>query len=174
MYGNYEYSYFQNMNEVLDVSKNFKGRPLGILIDENTTYSKNYGDNEFSYFYQLIYNNININIFKVTLEKPRSQIINGGHFPLYFYLELNENKEVNIVVNIRLNANDDFELEEDIEIYGYLISEDDINRIINDNYFNLKEGYFSNAFNIGFIQIVSELKVYKCILIEIKKKGIQK
>ena len=33
---------FQNMKEELNLTRNFKGRPIGIFIDENITYSKNY------------------------------------------------------------------------------------------------------------------------------------
>ena len=78
---------------------------------------------------------------------------------------------MNIVANLRLKANDDSEVDENIEIYGYLLAEDDITRTINQEYFNLKDpikGYFSNAYNIGFLQIVSELKEdYKYLFIEI-------
>ena len=82
---------FQNMKEELYLTRNFKGRPIGIFIDENITYSENYEREEFSYLYHLIYNDKNLNIVKVNLGEPRSQIINGGKFPLYFYLELKEN-----------------------------------------------------------------------------------
>ena len=172
MYGNLGGISFQNMNENLYATRNFIGRPLGIFIDENMNYSKNYAPSEFGYFYQLIYNDKNLGTVEVNLGEPRSQIINVGQFPLYFYLELKENKTMNIVANLRLKTTDDSEFEEDFEIYGYLLSEDDITRAINEEYYDLKDpikGYFSNAYNIGFLQIVSELKDYKYLFIEIQK-----
>ena len=165
---------FQNMNEGLFATRNFVGRPLGILIDETMNCSVNNANEEFSYFYQLIYKNKYLDIVQINLGEPRSQIIHRGHFPLYFYIELKENKDMNIISNIRLKAYDDSELKEDIEIFGYLLTENDINMAINEHYFNLKDpkkGYFSNAYNIGFLQIISELKDgYKYLLIEIKKR----
>ena len=174
MYGDIGYVLFHKMNEKLHATRNFKGRPLGILVDEDMNYSKNNASNEFSYYYQLIYNEKNLDIVKINLGEPRSQIINRGQFPLYFYLELEENKDVNIIVNLRLKANDDSELEEDIEIYGYLLSKNDITRAINDEHFYLKDpikGHFSNAYNIGFLHIIREYnESYNYLLIEIEKK----
>ena len=68
----YQYMYgyiggisFQNMDENLYATRNFIGRPLGIFIDENMNCSKNHATSEFSYFYQLIYNDKNLEIVTV-------------------------------------------------------------------------------------------------------------
>ena len=173
IYGSYGQAFFPNMNEKLYGSRNLIGRPLGILMNENITYSINRARKEFGYCYKLIYNSKNLDLIELNLGEPRSQIINGGQFPLYFYLKLKENKNVNIIVNIRLKAYDDSELEENIEIYGYLLSENNITRIINEEYYDLKDpikGYFSNAYNIGFLQVNQLKEGYKYLLIEIQKK----
>ena len=173
MYGFLGTAEFKTLNESLIGSRNFKGRPIGILMDGNATYSENCAKNEFSYFYKLIYNCKNLYFININLGDQRSQMINDGKFPLYFYLELKENKDVNIVVNLRLKAYDDSELEEDIEIYGYLLTENDLAKAINKENYDFKapiKGYFSNIYNAGFLQIVSQLKDYKYLFIEIQKK----
>ena len=164
---------FSNINEDILATRNYRGRPLAILIDDNINVSNNTANSPFIYYYQLIYNNKDGNIEEVKLGEPRSQIINRKQFPLYFYLKLKEDKDVNVIVNLRLKANIDSELEDDIEIKGYLLNNNDINRKINGEYIQLKEpieGYFSNGLNIGYLEIIREYNENNSyLLIEIQK-----
>ena len=164
---------FSNINEGILATRNYRGRPLAILIDDNINVSNNTANSPFIYYYQLIYNNKDGNIEEVKLGEPRSQIINRKQFPLYFYLKLKEDKDVNVIVNLRLKANIDSELEDDIEIKGYLLNNNDINRKINGEYIQLKEpieGYFSNGLNIGYLEIIREYNENNSyLLIEIQK-----
>ena len=164
---------FSNINEGILATRNYRGRPLAILIDDNINVSNNTANSPFIYYYQLIYNNKDGNIEEVKLGEPRSQIINRNQFPLYFYLKLKEDKDVNVIVNLRLKANIDSELEDDIEIKGYLLNNNDINRKINGEYIQLKEpieGYFSNGLNIGYLEIIREYNENNSyLLIEIQK-----
>ena len=164
---------FSNINEDINATRNYRGRPLAILIDDNINVSNNTANSPFIYYYQLIYNNKDGNIEEVKLGEPRSQIINRNQFPLYFYLKLKEDKDVNVIVNLRLKANIDSELEDDIEIKGYLLNNNDINRKINGEYIQLKEpieGYFSNGLNIGYLEIIREYNENNSyLLIEIQK-----
>ena len=164
---------FSNINEDINATRNYRGRPLAILIDDNINVSNNTANSPFIYYYQLIYNNKDGNIEEVKLGEPRSQIINRKQFPLYFYLKLKEDKNVNVIVNLRLKANIDSELEDDIEIKGYLLNNNDINRKINGEYIQLKEpieGYFSNGLNIGYLEIIREYNENNSyLLIEIQK-----
>ena len=164
---------FSNINEDIVATRNYRGRPLAILIDDNINVSNNTANSPFIYYYQLIYNNKDGNIEEVKLGEPRSQIINRKQFPLYFYLKLKEDKDVNVIVNLRLKANIDSELEDDIEIKGYLLNNNDINRKINGEYIQLKEpieGYFSNGLNIGYLEIIREYNENNSyLLIEIQK-----
>ena len=164
---------FSNINEDINATRNYRGRPLAILIDDNINVSNNTANSPFIYYYQLIYNNKDGNIEEVKLGEPRSQIINRKQFPLYFYLKLKEDKDVNVIVNLRLKANIDSELEDDIEIKGYLLNNNDINRKINGEYIQLKEpieGYFSNGLNIGYLEIIREYNENNSyLLIEIQK-----
>ena len=164
---------FPNINEDILATRNYRGRPLAILIDDNINVSNNTANSPFIYYYQLIYNNKDGNIEEVKLGEPRSQIINRKQFPLYFYLKLKEDKDVNVIVNLRLKANIDSELEDDIEIKGYLLNNNDINRKINGEYIQLKEpieGYFSNGLNIGYLEIIREYNENNSyLLIEIQK-----
>ena len=113
-------------------------------------------------------------IEKIKLGEPHGRIVDKTQFPLYFYLQLDKNKNINIIVNIILKADIDSELKDNIEINGYLLNENDILRRINGEYIQLKdpiEGYYSNGFDMGYMQITREyIDGYDYLLIEIQKK----
>ena len=129
---------------------------------------------DFIYLYQLIYNEKNRGIEEIKLGEPKSQILDGVQFPIYFYLKLEKNNNVNIIANLILKANIETELDENIDINGYLLNENDISRFVNGDYIILKnqiEGYYSNGFDMGFIETANEYNE-NCsyLLIEIQKK----
>ena len=58
-----------------------------------------------------------------------------------------------------MKANIENELDENIDINGYLLNENDISRFVNGDYIILKnqiEGYYSNGFDMGFIETANE------------------
>ena len=170
--------YIIYMGEKIYTGANYIGRPLGFPADEKANTSKVCTLGKFAYLYQLIDDNKNRAIEEVILGEPKSQIINGGQFPIYFYLKFKDNKYINVIVNLRLKAYIDSVLEEDIEVYGYLLTENEIQRKINGEYIKLKEpikGIYLNGYNIGYLQIIKKNNEnYEYLLIEIIKKGNQK
>ena len=173
-YGNFGYFIFPDFIDKFTLVRNYKGRPLFISIDENFKNTSNKAEKEFSYYYYLKYNNKNRGIEEVKLGEPISHIINRGQFPLYFYLKLKEKKDINIIVNLRLKADIESELDDDIEINGYLLNENDITRKINGEFIQLKdpiEGNYSNGFDMGYLEIIREYNEnISYLLIEIQKK----
>ena len=173
-YGNFGYFNFPDFIYKFALVRNYKGRPLFISIDENFKNTSNKAEKEFSYYYYLKYNNKNRGIEEVKLGEPISHIINRGQFPLYFYLKLKEKKDINIIVNLRLKADIESELDDDIEINGYLLNENDITRKINGEFIQFKdpiEGNYSNGFDMGYLEIIREYNEnISYLLIEIQKK----
>ena len=162
IYGNFGRMNISSIGQKISTSRNFRGRPLSFFIDKDDIISKNVAIGEFFYFYQLIYNDNNKRrVEEIKLGEPKSVMINYAQFPMYFYLKLNEGKkDVDILVNLRLKTNNDFELYNKIEIRGYLLNQNDIMKMINDEYITLIEpfeGYYSNSYDIGFIQIKNNI-----------------
>ena len=103
----------------------------------------------------------NKGIIEIKSEETRNQIIRSGHFPLYYYLKIQNDDYININVNIGLNNLDNTYLDNNFEIKGYILDEDTINRKINGEYIQLGEpiyGYYSNKFNTGIVQVNKEKK----------------
>ena len=174
MYGNSAQFIVSNVSDLLfEVDKNFRGRPFVIPIhefsDNLTSFTKN---DDYIYYYQLIYNNQSKGFEDLTLGEPKSKIIYEGSFPLYFYLELKKGEGININVNIRLSS---LILGNDIEIIGYLLNDTGFQSKIDGDYFENEEeqfkGYYKKGFNIGFLQIILNMNNnYSYLLIEIFKK----
>ena len=159
IYGKYGGMKFPNIDEEIVITRNYKGKPLSILIDKDTNMTINKAEIDFIYLYQLIYNDKNRGIEEIKLGEPKSQILDGVQFPIYFYLKLEKNNNVNIIANLILKANIETELDENIDINGYLLNENDISRFVNGDYIILKnqiEGYYSNGFDMGFIENANE------------------
>ena len=138
-------------------SRNFRGKPMAIPIDNKTnniTFN-NTGD-KYIFYYQLIYNMENRGIEEIISGKTRSQFMMGGHFPLYYYLKINDNSYINVDVNLRLNSYDESVLQNNFDIKGYILNEENIKRKIRGEYIELKEpinGYYSNKFKVGLLQV---------------------
>ena len=174
LYGKSAQFTFSNISEIpFEVNNNFRGRPFVIPItvfsDNLTSSTKN---DDYIYYYHLIYNNQKKGFEALILGEPKSKIIYEGSFPFYFYLKLKKGEGININVNIRLNSLD---LEDDIEIKGYLLNDIEFESKFDDDNINNQEkqfiGYYKKGFNIGFLQVTLNMNNnYSYLLIEIFKK----
>ena len=172
-------------NETFEGSRNFKGKPMAISINSGSkfiTFSPNYyydDDNDYVYYIKLVYDMKNKGIEEIKSGEVISYLISGDHFPLYYYFKLKNNTHINVDINLRLNSYNETLLQNDFDITGYILDEDTMKRKINGEYIQLKdpyEGYYSNAFKVGLLQINKELKEKsqnnnKYIMIEIKNKA---
>ena len=172
-------------NETFEGSRNFKGKPMAISINSGSkfiTFSPSYyydDDNDYVYYIKLVYDMKNKGIEEIKSGEVISYLISGDHFPLYYYFKLKNNTYINVDINLRLNSYNETLLQNDFDITGYILDEDTMKRKINGEYIQLKdpyEGYYSNAFKVGLLQINKELKEKsqnnnKYIMIEIKNKA---
>ena len=163
---------FPGFNLGINFNKNLKG--INFIYDGNGNITIIEAIGEFSYLYQLIHNDKANVIEEIYIGEPTNKIVKGIQFPFYFYIKLEKYKDINVIVNLALRDEFNPELEKNIVINGYLLNEKDIIRFLNDEYIQLKnpiEGYYSNVFDIGFIQIIREYNEnYNYLLIEIQNK----
>ena len=162
----YLYGYGEMLISFLDfekfyTSRNFRGKPIAIPIDyktKNITFTNN---GEYIFYFQLIYNMQNRGIEEIISGKTRSQFMMGGHFPLYYYLKINNNNYINVDANLRLNSYDESVLQNNFDIKGYILNEENIKRKIRGEYIELKEsinGFYSNKFKVGLLQVNQPLE----------------
>ena len=164
---NYE-SFFSNMN--------FRGKPFALDIDEKTR-NINYHikKGEYIFVFKLEYIMRNKGIIEIKSGETRSQVMESGYFPLYYYFKIKNLDYLNIDVNLRLNSYDDSVMQNNFEIKGYLFDEDTIKRKINGEYIQLNRsmainGTYSNKFKVGLIEVNqnnTNNNSYKYLVIEI-------
>ena len=85
-----------------------------------------------------------------------SQLMLGGHFPLYYYVKITDKNYANVDVNFRLNSYNESVLQNKFDIRGYMLDEDTIKRKINGEYINLKtpiNGTYSNRLKVGLLEV---------------------
>ena len=153
-------------------TRNFKGKPLAFPVGPETNKifcSTKYMD--YVYFLSLIYNMKNKGVEELIPGETISNFIKDGSFPLFYYLKVKNEKYINIEINLRLNSYDDTLLHNNFLIKGFVLDEDSINRKIRGEYIQLedeKNGYYSDTFKVGLLQINQEIKDNKnYILIQI-------
>ena len=103
----------------------------------------------------------NKGMIEIESGEARSQIMEGGYFPFYYYLRIKDENYINIDVNLRLNSFDDSVMKNNFKITGYLLDEETIKRKINGEYIKLTEaipGTYSNKFKIGLLEVNREKK----------------
>ena len=171
-------------NGIVDVSflnytsfysnRNFRGRSFALDINPNTTKMNHRIPNGALLFViTLEYNMRNKGLIEIESGDTRSQIIESGYFPLYYYLKIKNENYINIDVTLRLNSFDNSVMKNNFEIKGYILDEETITRKINGEYIKLTEpiqGTYSNKFKIGLLEVNQEKK-YKnnnYLLIEIE------
>ena len=154
-------------------NRNFRGRLFIFDIDSNKNiinYHMNEG--EWIFVLKLEYNMRNKGIIEIKSGEARSQIIESGNFPLYYYLKIEVEDYIHLDVNLRLNSFDDSVMKNKFDINGYLVNEDTIKRKINEEYIQLPtaiKGYYSNMYKVGLLEI-NQRKIYddnNYLLIEI-------
>ena len=155
---------FLNYNEFY-TGRNFRGKPFVLDIDSNTK-NINYritSGKELVFSFKLEYNMRNKGIIELKSGEARSQLMERGSFPLYYYLKIKYENFIKLDVNLRLNSYDDSILKNNFDIKGYLLDEETIKRVINGEYIQLRNpinGTYSNRFKIGFLEIYQN-KEYK-------------
>ena len=156
------------------LSRNYKGKPFSIPIDNNATnffLNSSERNGDFICFFQLTYNMKNKRIEEIKTGETWSQVKNECFLPLLYYLKIKDKDYINIDINFRLNSYNETFLQSNFYIVGYLVDEDTIKRKINGEYIILEnpiEGIFSDQFKIGLLQINTKLTNNKnYVLIEI-------
>ena len=85
-----------------------------------------------------------------------SQFIIGRNFPLYFYFKIKNKDYINVDINLRINSFISEVIQNNFDIYGYVLDEDTIQRKINGEFIQLNNaipGYYSNSFKVGLLQV---------------------
>ena len=164
----YKYIYgIDNHNAWVDVSflnynqffsnRNLRGKPFALDVDSNTdTIHYSIEGGELLFLLKLEYIMRNKGITEIKSGETRSQVLESGIFPLYYYLKLRNGDYTNIDVNLRLNSFDDSVMKNNFEIRGYLLDENTIKRKINGEYIQLNNhinGYYSNKFKVGLLEV---------------------
>ena len=164
--------YYENLFS----SRNFRGKPIAIPINSETDHILFYiMYSEYIFFYKLKYNMRNKGIEEIKSGETRSQIMLGGYFPLYYYLKIKEENYTNVDINLRLNSYNESALQNNFDVKGYMLDEDTINRKMRGEYINLLnplDGYYSNKFKVGFLQLNKKIENNdKYLLLEIRSLG---
>ena len=113
--------------------------------------------------------------------ETRSEIMMDGNFPLLYFVDLKQKKNINLDINIRLNSYDNSILENDFEIRGLLLDKDLLERkmrgesIPDENQY-IFPGQYIPSYKIGFLQINKEMNNSNTnfILIQINSKKQKK
>ena len=147
---------FLNYNKFFS-NRNFRGKPFAVDVDSSTdTIYHAIKLGELLFVFKLEYIMRNKGITEIKSGETRSQILESGVFPLYYYLKLKNEDYNNIDVNLRLNSFDDSVMKNNFNIRGYLLDEDTIKRKINGEYIQLNNpinGYYSNKFKVGLLEV---------------------
>ena len=163
---------FLNFEEFYS-SRNFKGKPVSLAINfNNLNITFKIISSEYIYFYQLNYIMRNKGIEEIKPGQTSSQLMLGGHFPLYYYVKITDKNYANVDVNFRLNSYNESVLQNKFDIRGYMLDEDTIKRKINGEYINLKtpiNGTYSNRLKVGLLEVNQKIdNEYNYLLIEIR------
>ena len=147
---------FLNYNQFFS-NRNLRGKPFALDVDSNTdTIHYSIEGGELLFLLKLEYIMRNKGITEIKSGETRSQVLESGIFPLYYYLKLRNGDYTNIDVNLRLNSFDDSVMKNNFEIRGYLLDENTIKRKINGEYIQLNNhinGYYSNKFKVGLLEV---------------------
>ena len=148
---------FLNYNQFFS-NRNFRGKPFALDVDSNTDTIDYiiWEGAELLFVFKLEYVMRNKGIIEIRSGETRSQVMESGIFPLYYYLKLKNEDYNNIDINLRLNSFDDSVMKNNFEIKGYLLDEDTIKRKINGEYIQLNnkiDGYYSNKFKVGLLEV---------------------
>ena len=111
-------------------NRNFRGKPLAIDINSMTN-NINYrihNGREFIFTFKLEYIMRNKGIIEIKYGEIKSQLMESGYFPLYYYLKIKNDNYINIYLNLRLNSFDDSVMKNNFDIKGYLLNEDTIEK----------------------------------------------
>ena len=154
--------------------RNFRGKPFALDIDSKTnniTYRIE-GSAELLFVIKLEYIMRNKGIIEIKSGETRSQIMESGNFPLYYYFKIKNTDYINLDVNLRLNSYDDSVMKNNFKIKGHLLDENGIKRKINGEYMELNNsinGTYSNKFKVGLIEVNQNNSFYNYsyLLIEI-------
>ena len=142
--------------EKISLSRNYRGKPVALDINSRTN-DMLYGiddKSEFIFVINLEYIMRNKGIIEIKSGDIRSQIMESGYFPLYYYFKIKHKDYINFDVNLRLNSYDDSVMNNNFEIKGYLLDEDQIKRKIRGEHLQLKNsinGIYSNI-KVGLIE----------------------
>ena len=138
-------------------SRNFRGKPFSVSISSETDNVIISSDEpNFVYFMKLQYNMKNKVVEEIKSGETYSQFIIGRNFPLYFYFKIKNKDSINVDINLRINSYISEVIENNFEIYGYVLDENTIQRKINGEFIQLNDaipGYYSNSFKVGLLQV---------------------
>ena len=76
---------------------------------------------EFIFTISLEYIMRNKGIIEIQSGETRSQIMESGNFPLYYYFKIKYPDYINFDVNLRLNSYDDSVMKNNFEIKGFYL-----------------------------------------------------
>ena len=167
---------YANFQDIFS-TRNFRGKPIVIQITDKKIMKFWCLYYDFSFYLKLNYNMRNKGIEEITSEETRSEIIIGGYFLLYYYLNVTNKHDVNIDINIRLNSYDPEVLQNNFEIKGFIVDEDSIKRKLRGEYIVLTDedailGSYMESYHFGYIQINKEyINNNDYVLIRIENKN---
>ena len=138
-------------------SRNFRGKPFSVSISSETDNVNISSINpNFVYYIKLQYNMKNKVVEEIKSGETYSQFIIGRNFPLYFYFKIKNKDYINVDINLRINSFISEVIQNNFDIYGYVLDEDTIQRKINGEFIQLNNaipGYYSNSFKVGLLQV---------------------
>ena len=146
---------FLNLERPMNATKEFLEFPLIINIDDKFKNISSSSTEKYIFFYKLIYDNKINRMEELKLGKPRPLFFKDTDFPLDFYIKLNEQNDINVNFNLRLITGNNYDTENNIEIKGYLLEADKMQRKLNNEkipYPNPIIGDYTNGYKIGFLQ----------------------
>ena len=149
--------------EVINLSRNFRGKPVSIQISPGTEQMTYWAwKADFIFYLKIEYNMKNKGIEEIVPGEIKSHIINNGYFPLYYYLNLTKKENVSTDISIRLNSYNLSELKNDFEIKGYIVDEKIIKSKIKGEHIELNEkeaiqGTFMECYKLGILEIKRDI-----------------
>ena len=144
---------FENIN----ITQNFKGRPMTIPLERHLSNFSFSTDNTIHIFYaQLINYKLVKGAEEVKLKEPLTQLLKNFNFPLYYYYNLKNKTYINIDINIKFQKYMTLEKSAKYSINGYLINKTILLKKLKEDNVQLSNpinGSYSDTFGIGLLQI---------------------
>ena len=140
----------------INVSNNFKGKSMMLLLDKNFSFYTN--NSKHIFYYKLVNNLKSLTFEEVKSREHLIRILKEYYFPLYYFIKIKNKNRANMDVHIKFQIYMDYPKQPNtkLSITGYIINENKLKALKKGQDTILKdpiEGSYSDIFGIGLLEV---------------------